>query len=114
MQSYNATDKSFDPTNALASITQMIVDGTQGTLPTGSGLVQLFNDQDTTGGNVYNVMRAYNSGSNCLNLKDLSNPVDSNPSYVSDIANLLKGWKHGGSGGSGCGFVTNGQTCEAT
>ena len=112
MQSYNATDTSFDPNNALASIKQMIVDGTQGTLPTGSGLVQLFNDHDTTGGNIYNVMRAYNSGSNCMNLGNLSNPVDSTASYVSDIANLLQGWLHGGSGASGCGFVTSG-TCAA-
>ena len=109
MQSYNnASDTSFDPNNALASITQMIVDGTQGTLPAGSGLVQLFNNQETTGGNIYNVMRAYNSGSNCLNLGDLSKPVDLTASYVSDIANLLQRWMHGGSGASGCGFTLNG------
>jgi glucan 1,3-beta-glucosidase len=65
MQAY-AGSVSYDPNNSQGSLTQMVIDGTQGTSQ-GPGLVQWFNDQDYvgyhTGGNPYSVARGYNSGS---------------------------------------------------
>jgi glucan 1,3-beta-glucosidase len=102
MQAYNTTD-SYNPKNMQGSITKMIQDGTQGTAG-GPGLVQYFNDaKDTaggTGGNLYKVMREYNSGK--LNPADLSQGLGSTNSYVSDIANRLQGWNGWGSGGANC------------
>lgn len=76
-----------------SSITRMVIDGTQGTAY-GPGLVQLFNDAaDTstkTSGNVYAVMRAYNSGK--INASQLSDGQGATPAYVSNIANFLQGW----------------------
>lgn len=93
MQSYNSLDTAYDPQHSLESITQMIIDGTQGTAA-GPGLVQLFNDApDTnreTGGNAFAVFRAYNSGS--VNAENLSDGLGALASYVSDMANYLQGW----------------------
>lgn len=84
----------------------MIVDGTQGTAA-GPGLVQLFNQQgQPTKGNLWNVLRAYNSG--CVNYGNLSDGTSATASYVSDVANRLLGWNGYGNGGSGCGFVSGG------
>ncbi|MCJ1249408.1 hypothetical protein MMC30_006632 [Trapelia coarctata] len=106
MQSYNPADTAYDPNNMQASITQMIVDGTQGTLA-GPGLVQLFNGQGVaTKGNLWNVLRAYNSG--CVNFNNLSDGTSATASYVSDVANRLLGWNGYGNGGSGCGLVSAG------
>ncbi|MCJ1282861.1 hypothetical protein MMC26_002187 [Xylographa opegraphella] len=103
MQSFNPVDRAYDPKNMQASITQMVVDGTQGT-STGSGLVQLFNNIDAkTGGNVWNVLRAYNSGS--VDFENLSDPVGATASYVSDVANRLLGWNGYGNGGTACKFT---------
>ncbi|RAH82446.1 putative exo-beta-1,3-glucanase [Aspergillus japonicus CBS 114.51] len=89
MQAY-AGSTSFDASDPQGSITQMIVDGTQGT-SAGGGLVQWFNNDNVganTGGNPYNVLRGYNSGS--INFNDLDDPQDATGSYVSDIANRLQ------------------------
>ena len=89
----SAGSVSFDSSDPQGSITQMVVDGTQGTSG-GPGLVQWFNDQDyvndNAGGNPYNVARGYNSGS--VDFSDLDNGLGSTNSYVSDIANRLQGW----------------------
>ncbi|PMD12021.1 hypothetical protein NA56DRAFT_683522 [Hyaloscypha hepaticicola] len=85
MQAY-AGSVSFDPSDPQGSITQMVVDGTQGT-SRGPGLVQ-----------------GYNSGS--IDFSNLSDGLGSTPSYASDIANRLQGWN--GNDGEGyraaCGF----------
>jgi hypothetical protein len=89
MQAY-AGSVSFDPNNPQGSITQMIIDGTQGTAQ-GGGLVQWFNNENVganTGGNPYNVLRGYNSGS--INFNDLNDPQGATASYVSDVANRLQ------------------------
>jgi glucan 1,3-beta-glucosidase len=89
MQAY-AGSVSFDPNNPQGSITQMIIDGTQGTAQ-GGGLVQWFNNDNVganTGGNPYNVLRGYNSGS--INFGDLDDPQGATASYVSDVANRLQ------------------------
>ena len=80
----------------------MVVDGTQGT-PAGPGLVQLFNAGRRTGGNLWNVLRGYNSGS--INFDNLSDPVGATASYVSDVANRMLGWNGYGNGGTVCGFA---------
>lgn len=106
MQSYNPADTAYDPKNMQASITQMVVDGTQGTAA-GPGLVQLFNGQGVkTMGSVWTVLRAYNSG--CVNFKDLSDGTTATASYVSDVANRLLGWNGYGDGGGKCGFLRSG------
>jgi len=91
MQAYNSS--AYDSTQLQTSITRMIIDGTQGTAY-GPGLVQLFNDAaDTatkTSGNVYAVLRAYNSGK--INAAELSDGQGATPAYVSNIANYLQGW----------------------
>jgi hypothetical protein len=104
MQSYDSQN-SYDPNNMQDSITAMVRDGTQGTAA-GPGLVQFFNDAGdtgtTTGGNVYAVARAYNSGQ--IDANNLSDPMGATASYVSDIANRLLGWDGNGAGSSYCGF----------
>ncbi|RFU27540.1 hypothetical protein B7463_g8799, partial [Scytalidium lignicola] len=82
---------SFDSNNVQGSITQMVIDGTQGTSG-GPGLVQWLIDWDydygvsaNTNGNPYNVARGYNSGS--IDFNNLNDGFDSTASYVSDIAN---------------------------
>jgi len=88
MQAYNSS--SFDPSNAAASIHQMIVEGVQGT-QWGPGSVQLFNDVNGgTRGNIYAVMREYNSGG--LDPDNMSNGLGASDSYVSDVTNYLMGW----------------------
>ncbi|RAL17631.1 putative exo-beta-1,3-glucanase [Aspergillus homomorphus CBS 101889] len=89
MQAYSGS-VSFDANDPEGSIHQMIVDGTQGTAA-GGGLVQWFNNDNVgvdAGGNPYNVLRGYNSGS--INFNDLDDPQDATASYVSDIANRLQ------------------------
>jgi glucan 1,3-beta-glucosidase len=89
MQAY-AGSVSFNPNDPQGSITQMIIDGTQGTAQ-GGGLVQWFNNINVganTGGNPYNVLRGYNSGS--INFNDLDDPQGATASYVSDVANRLQ------------------------
>jgi len=67
------------------SITQMVIDGTQGTA-LGDGLVQCINQY----GNIYEAARCYNSGSvDSGNLNDGEGATDS---YVNDIANRMTGW----------------------
>ncbi|MCJ1324610.1 hypothetical protein MMC10_001272 [Thelotrema lepadinum] len=96
MQSHDPIDKAFDPSN--------VQDGVQGT-PTGPGLVQLFNNQGAaTNGNLWEVLRAYNSGS--IDASNLSNGLGATASYVSDIANYLQGWQGWGSSSrNSCGFA---------
>lgn len=71
----------------------MIQDGTQGTAA-GPGLVQWFNHASDvsfdTAGNVYKVLRGYNSGA--INMTDLSDGKGANAAYVSHIANYMQGW----------------------
>ncbi|KZF25135.1 hypothetical protein L228DRAFT_243927 [Xylona heveae TC161] len=106
MQAF-AGSVSFDPSDSLGSITQMIRDGTQGTAQ-GPGLVQWLNsDSETsyagnTDGSPYNAVRGYNSGS--IDFTNLSNRNGATASYVSDIANRLLGWDGNGAGSSVCGF----------
>jgi hypothetical protein len=102
MQSHNPKVTAFDPAHPLKSITQQIRDGTQGT-PSGPGLVQLFNSNALTSGNVWNVLRAYNSGS--VDQADLSDPMGATAAYVSNMANFLQGWHgYGPDGPESCGF----------
>ncbi|KAE7996963.1 hypothetical protein FH972_001639 [Carpinus fangiana] len=107
-QSYNPTYKSYDPSKSALSINRMIVDGTQGTAA-GPGLVQWFNHASDvsfdTAGNVYKVLRGYNSGA--LNSSNLSDGEGANDAYVSHIVNYLQGWD-GSSGpahSSSCSFA---------
>ncbi|KAH8810978.1 hypothetical protein F5884DRAFT_263494 [Xylogone sp. PMI_703] len=68
-----------------ASITQMVIDGTQGTTA-GDGLVQGINRY----GNIYEAARYYNSGQ--VNSGNLNDGQGATASYVNDIANRLTGW----------------------
>jgi len=75
------------PVCGATLIQQMIEDGVNGT-PSGSGLVQYVTHD---GGNLWEGIRAYNSG-------PLSNPVyngaiSGTPNYCSDVANRLMGVK---------------------
>jgi LysM repeat protein len=81
MQSHNGVG--FDSSNPSGSILQMIKDGTEGTTGPngGDGLVQVLAQY----GNIYEALRAYNSGS--VDSTDLNNGFLANPSYVSDLAN---------------------------
>ncbi|CAZ84509.1 unnamed protein product [Tuber melanosporum] len=92
---------SYDPNNMVASILQMVRDGTQGTAQ-GPGYVQWISQNiqteyaGDTEGNVYQAARGYNSGQ--INFADLSDPKGATGSYVSDLANRLQGWN-----GASCG-----------
>lgn len=101
MQAYNSS--SYDPNNSAASIRQMIVDGTQGTIY-GEGLVQLLNENMRSQGNVYTALRLYNSGS--ADPSNLSDGKGANPAYVSNIGNYLQGWNGYGDGPKNCDFTT--------
>ena len=68
-----------------SSITQMIIDGTQGTTD-GDGLVQCINQY----GNIYEAARCYNSGS--VDSSNLNDGGVATSSYVNDIANRMTGW----------------------
>lgn len=100
MQAYNSS--SYDPQHYVQSIRLMIQDGTQGT-KYGPGLVQLFNNAQLTGGNVYATLRAYNSGK--VNNTNLSDGQGATPSYVSNMANYLQGWNGYGDGPTNCNFT---------
>jgi len=67
------------------SITQMIIDGTQGT-SSGDGLVQGINIY----GNIYEAARYYNSGE--VTPSNLNAADGATASYVNDIANRMTGW----------------------
>jgi LysM repeat protein len=82
MQSHNGVE--YSDSDPRGSIFQMIRDGTEGTAD-GDGLVQLVRRY----GNVYEALRAYNSGS--VNELDLSDGLGATASYVSDCANRLLG-----------------------
>lgn len=71
------------------SITQMVIDGTQGTA-LGDGLVQCINQY----GNIYEAARCYNSGS--VDSGNLNNGEGATNSYVNDIANRMTGWVYAG------------------
>ena len=73
------------PSKQASSITQMIIDGTQGTAY-GDGLVQCINSY----GNIYEAARCYNSGS--VDPSNLNNGEGATNSYVNDIANRMTGW----------------------
>ena len=99
MQSYDPVAKAYDPNNMQASITQMVRDGTQGTI-NGPGIVQDLNDPSTNG-NLWAALRTYNSGS--YNPNDISDARGATASYVSDIANYLQGWQgYGSANRDGC------------
>ncbi|KAK1248994.1 hypothetical protein MKX08_007214 [Trichoderma sp. CBMAI-0020] len=68
-----------------SSITQMVIDGTQGT-SLGDGLVQCINQY----GNIYEAARCYNSGA--VNSGNLNDGEGATASYVNDIANRMTGW----------------------
>ncbi|TVY88590.1 hypothetical protein LAWI1_G008230, partial [Lachnellula willkommii] len=76
-----------------ASITQMIVDGTQGTAD-GAGLVQCINKY----GNIYEAARCYNSGT--VDPSNLNNGEGATNSYVNDVANRMTGWLYADGGSS--------------
>lgn len=81
------------PVCGATLIQQMIEDGVNGT-SSGSGLVQYVMHD---GGNLWEGIRAYNSGPLAVT-SDLSNPVyngaiSGTPSYCSDVANRLMGVK---------------------
>ncbi|KAL7930650.1 hypothetical protein V8C35DRAFT_131997 [Trichoderma chlorosporum] len=78
-----------------SSITQMVIDGTQGTA-LGDGLVQCINQY----GNIYEAARCYNSGS--VNAGNLNDGQGATPSYVNDIANRMTGWVYSGSNFGSC------------
>jgi hypothetical protein len=82
MQSHNGVE--FNPSDPNGSIFQMIKDGTEGT-PFGDGLQQCI----SRFGNVYEGLRAYNSGS--VVEADLSDGRGATPDYVSDVAYRLVG-----------------------
>ncbi|KAH8690724.1 hypothetical protein BGW36DRAFT_401098 [Talaromyces proteolyticus] len=77
------------------SITQMIIDGTQGTSD-GDGLVQCINQY----GNIYEAARCYNSGS--VDSSNLNNGEGATDSYVNDIANRMSGWLYADSKYGSC------------
>jgi hypothetical protein len=83
MQSHDGA--TYDPNNSQGSITQMVIDGTQGTA-SGDGQVQGIN----TYGNIYEAARYYNSGG--VDTSDLNNGLAATASYVADIANRMTGW----------------------
>ncbi|KAI9733614.1 MAG: hypothetical protein M1834_003216 [Cirrosporium novae-zelandiae] len=86
---------SATPYAQQASIIQMVMDGTQGTL-SGDGLVQCINRY----GNIYEAARCYNSGS--VDSSDVNYPFTSTASYVNDIANRMTGWLYSGSRFGSC------------
>jgi len=80
----------------MSEITQMISDGTEGTLYLGSsggdGLQQLLTSPDCTAdAKYYQAARMYNSGS-VLSKVNLLFDATGTPCYTSDIANRLMGW----------------------
>lgn len=77
-----------------ASITQMVIDGVQGT-STGPGLVQAVNKY----GNIYEAAREYNSG--VVDHDDLNAGMGATAGYVLDIANRMTGWMYANQGTSG-------------
>ncbi|KAL8936673.1 MAG: hypothetical protein Q9216_004811 [Gyalolechia sp. 2 TL-2023] len=83
MQSHNGVE--FDARDPKGSIERMVRDGAEGTRD-GDGLMQLLGKY---GGNYYEAMRGYNSGS--VNKRDLNDPVGATGDYVQKAANRLMG-----------------------
>jgi hypothetical protein len=85
MQSFNGV--SFDANNPAGSITQMVTDGTEGTMGSsgGPGLVQDYQQW----GNYYEACRAYNSGS--VDITNLNHGFGATDNYVQSVANRLMG-----------------------
>jgi len=81
LQSHNGVAYS-----GLSSIKQMIQDGIMGT-QFGNGILQC----RKTYGNIWAAARCYNSGS--VDVSNLSDGITSTGSYVSDVANRLRGAK---------------------
>ena len=99
---------SYDPNNAVGSISTMIQQGTWG--PTGGfGYVQCLNGDSILGnnhcpaGNPYTSARAYNSGS-CSTGGNLNCAQFGTAAYSNDIANRLLGWDNSNSPQGGCNF----------
>jgi glucan 1,3-beta-glucosidase len=86
---------SYDSSDSQGSITQMVVDGTQGT-SFGDGLVQAIN----MFGNIYEAARYYNSGE--VDESDLNNGEGATNSYVNDIACRMTGWVYAASTFDSC------------
>lgn len=92
---------SFDPSQPISRILQMIRDGVEGTTYGGNGgqggpgLVQYLTQnygwvKNPSVGNPYTAARAYNSGS--VDAEDLDSGAGATAAYVNDIANRLLGW----------------------
>ena len=92
----SAGGASYNPSNSQGSITQMVVDGTQGTGSGSDCLVVGINQF----GNVYEAARYYNSGE--VDSNNLNNGEGATNSYVNDIANRLTGWVYAPSKFSSC------------
>lgn len=98
MQSDNGVTfvgNSASASDQQASITQMIIDGTQGTAA-GWGLVQCINEY----GDIYEAARCYNSGT--VVSSNLNDGGVATSSYVNDIANRMTGWLYTANGFSQC------------
>jgi len=98
MQSNNGVTfvgNSASTSDQQASITQMIIDGTQGTA-SGWGLVQCINQY----GDIYQAARCYNSGT--VDSSNLNDGGVATASYVNDIANRMTGWLYSDSKFSQC------------
>jgi hypothetical protein len=91
----SAQGSSYDPSNSQGSITQMVVDGTQGT-QYGGGLAQAIN----MFGNIYEASRYYNSGE--VDESDLNDGLNATANYVNDIANRMTGWVYAASEFDNC------------
>lgn len=87
---------SYNPSNSQGSITQMVIDGTQGTYSGSDCLVLGIN----MFGNIYSAARYYNSGE--VDSSDLNNGEGSTNSYVNDIANRMTGWLYAPSNFHNC------------
>lgn len=83
MQAHNGA--TYDERNPEGSIMQMVRDGAGGT-SSGDGLKQCL---ARCGGDYYEALRAYNSGT--VDRGDLSNGITATPDYVSKMANRLLG-----------------------
>jgi hypothetical protein len=79
----------YDPSNPQGSIDKMIKDGIEGVTPTSTSILAALK---TTGGNIYEALRGYNSGlyGGIKNLDNLSHsPASGDVAYVSNFANYL-------------------------
>lgn len=104
--------RSFDPSDAKASILQIIREGVQGTISGGQtglggpGYVQFLSGglswvHNPQPGNPYTAARSYNSGSVASD-GNLDRAEWGTSSYANDIANRLIGWNGIGKGFKDC------------